>query len=176
MNTPIHLSRKLQAIFPKELIVDSFDCKNPLGKWNATLFYVDHKKCVLIMNSFTKYAVILDRVSKADLANFNTLFIDQLYYQLILDEITIDKNELNKLVGTIHFCRTDNDQKTIGTLNYILRSLPDWKEDYGHIDNWPFRKINTYINGIPYEQLGWLFPKEKMNALIEDIYKKRLLN
>lgn len=176
MNTRIHLSRKLEALVPKELIVDSFNSENPLDKWNATLFYVNHKKCIMLTNSPTKYTILLDRISKADFMNFKELFVHHLYFQFIMDEIKIDKNDLSELLGNIHFCETDNDQKTIGTLNYLLRYLPNWKDKYGHIDNWPFREINKKINGIPYKQLGWLFPKEKMKALLEDIYKKRPLN
>jgi hypothetical protein len=176
MNTKIHLSRKLQALVPSELIVAPFHSENPLGKWNATLFYVNHKKCLLLVNALTKYTVIIDRVSKADFMNFREIFIDHLYRQLSIDEIKIEKHNISKLVGHIHFCETDNDQKTIGIQNYLLQSVEDWKYLYGHIDDWPFRKINAYINTIPYKQLKYTYPKEKMSVLIEDICKKHFLN
>ncbi len=52
MGTKIHISNKLEKLISKqiELTNDSIDSNENLGKWNATLFYSDRKKYLLIFD------------------------------------------------------------------------------------------------------------------------------
>lgn len=170
MSTKINISRKLESVVPKSVIKkEHLDLLNPFGKWTATLFYVSHKKCILATNSTARYTIIIDRVKKSDFENLTGLFIKNLYNQLLTDGIEVKLNEIIKIVGEVKLFQTDNDRGLIGTQNYLLEYLEDWKYEFGHIDNWPFREINKRINEIPSKQLGWLFPHEKMKIIIDEI-------
>lgn len=163
MSTRINISRKLESVIPKSLIKKEYiGLTNPLGKWTASLFYVSRKKCLLITNSNAKYSIIIDRITKVSLENFSNVFTNTLYEQLLTDEIEIDLMTVQSLVGEVELFETDNDKQLIGTQNSIRLYLEDWKHKFGHIENWPFREINKRINRIPYKQLDWLFPREKM--------------
>lgn len=167
MKTNIYISRKLEKTVPKSFINNLKDSiENPLDKWNANLFYVSNKKCWIITNSISKYSVLLDRIKVADLTRLSEIFTKTFYQQLKTDDIETDLLTIQKLIGQINLFSTDNDQKIIGIQNSILTNLEDWKYEFGHIDNWPFRDINKRINRIPYKQIGMLSPKKKLNEII----------
>ena len=170
MITNIYISNKLKKTVPLSLIKDVKDSiKNPLDKWNANIFHVSNKKCWIITNSIPKYSVLLDRIKVADLTRLSEIFIKTFYEQLQTDNIEMDFLTLQKIIGQIDLFSTDNDQKIIGIQNSILGNTEEWKYEFGHIDNWPFREINKRINGIPYKQIGWLVPKEKMNEVLNTV-------
>ena len=72
----------------KEFISKNDKTENEyLGDWTSTLFYVNHKKCWLLINKMTKYLLILPNVKKSDLKNISSIFKETLYSQLTYDGI-----------------------------------------------------------------------------------------
>ncbi|NOQ26812.1 MAG: hypothetical protein GQ564_15740 [Bacteroidales bacterium] len=170
MNTNFYISKKLEKTVPVSLINNvENSIINPLDKWNANIFHVSHKKCWIITNSITKYTILLDRIAIVDLPKLSEIFAQTFYEQLQTDNIETNFHILQEIIGQISLFSTDNDQKIIGTQNSILVHLENWKYEFGHIDNWPFRKINRRLNEIPYKQTGWILPKEKMNEVLNTI-------
>lgn len=166
----IFVSKKLETIVPAALIQFESDLNdNLLGKWNATIFYVSRKKCVLLTNSTARYTVILSGLVKNDFKNITDILIERLTKQFEKDEIIINQMALEKMIGKVFLLKTDNDRKIIGTQNYILGYIDDWKYEFGDYANWDFFEIGRRINGIPYEQIGWLTPREKMKKIINEI-------
>lgn len=165
--TDIYTSKKLESIIPKSLIQnDSSTNLNPLGKWNATVFSVSRKKCLLLTNSITRWSLMLSDIKKSDYANLSETFITTFIDQLRIENISFSESTLRELVGEIAFHRTDNDKAIIGTQNYLLGYVDFWKSKYGPIENWNFRILNTHINSVPYKQLGWLSSNERMRMLM----------
>lgn len=170
MSTKIYISRKLESVVNKSFInIGELEIDNPLGKWTATIFYVSHKKCLLITNSMTRYTIILDSVIAADFSDLSNIFAKILFDQLRIDGIKTDWLTIKNLVGKVDLYPTDNDRKLIGTQNNILQHTEDWKYEFGHIDNWPFREISSRLNGIPYKELEWFYPKEKIKIMLDDM-------
>lgn len=168
--TEIYTSRKLESIVPAALIRDkSLGKYNALGKWNATVFFVSRKKCLLITNSITRYSVFIAGVRKADFENLTEIFINTLIEQLKADNIPSKGLDIRRLIGEITLRPTDNDRRILGTQKYIIENIDDWKYEFGAFENWNFRDINKRVNGIPYKQLGWLFPCEKMKIVLDKI-------
>ena len=168
--TEIYTSKKLETIVPEALIQNkSCGKSNPLGTWNATVFFVSHKKCLLITNSITRYSVIIPGIIKSDFKNLSEKFIDTLIEQLKRDNIPSKELIIKKIIGEITLHQTNNNRPIIGTQKYLLEAIDVWKLQFGRFENWDFRDINRRINGIPYKQLGWLFPKDKMKILLEEM-------
>lgn len=170
MRTKIYISRKLEKVISKSLLNNGeIGIDNPLGKWTATLFYVSHKKCLLITNSLTRFTIILDRVVTTDFSDLSHKFARTFFDQLLVEGINTDLLTIKKLVGQVDLFSTDNDRRLIGTQNNILQYIEDWKYEFGHIDNWPFRDINSRINGIPYKELEWFYPREKLKIILTEM-------
>ena len=168
--TEIYTSKKLESIVPEALIHDEpFRKFNPLGKWNATVFFVSRKKCLLLTNSITRYSVFIAGIRKSDFKNLSEIFINTLIEQLKRDNIPSEGLDIRKLIGQVTLHKTDNNRPIIGTQKYIIENIDDWKYEFGAFENWDFRDINRRVNGVPYKQLGWLFPREKMKILFGEI-------
>jgi len=173
IKTNIFTTRKLEKT-TNEFISSQVSIENEfLGNWTATLFYVSNKKCWLIINKLTKYLVIIPNVKKSDLKNISTIFKKTLYFQLNNDGIKTDYTLVDKIIGEINLCETNNDRSTSGSLNNCLFQMDDWKKDYGTYDNMPFRDLNNKLNSSPNKMLNWKYPKEKMDEMIKAYAQQR---
>ncbi|TBN00924.1 hypothetical protein EYD45_13965 [Hyunsoonleella flava] len=165
--TQIYTTRKLEKTIKKS-IVDKSESENKiLGEWVATIFYVDRKKCWLIVNKLTKYLLILSDIKTSDLKNITEIFTKNLHSQLNNDGILIDYQKLSELIGEIKLCETNNDRSANGSLNNCMFNIDHWKMEYGSFENLPFRKINSGLNSSPNQILKWKYPKEVMNETIK---------
>lgn len=168
--TEISTSRKLEYFVPEELIQNEYSGKfNPLGKWKGTLFFVNRNKCLLITNTLTRYSVMIGGIRKREFKNLSEIFINNFIEQLKIDGIESVELDIRNLIGEITLHPTDRDRAIAGTQKYILENIDAWKQEFGAFENWNFREINRRINGVPYKQLGWLFPREMMKILLEEV-------
>ena len=149
MRTPIHTSKKLEKLVKKLIQTDrNGDC-GILGKWNATVFYVDRKKCWLISNAKTQYIIILTDLKTADLKKIDKIFKNTFFEQLVYDGIITDFNNLSAIIGGLDFLPTDNDRKTTGFQNHRLYELDWWKREFGSLENMPIKDLTNRMNTSP---------------------------
>lgn len=155
MITPIFTSKKLEKVITKCITktkpVDTVNRLSTIGKWNATIFYVQRKKCIIFLNSISKYNVLLTDIKAKDYGNLENLFMNSLYSQLIYDGIIISFKELEMLLGTIVFYPTDGDRSAAAFLNERLYTLEHFKERHGVLENMDIRFINYNVNDRLYE-------------------------
>lgn len=144
--TKIHTTKKLERLIKKLITTDKETDFGILGKWNATVFYVERKKCWLISNGLTKYSVILTDIKASDLKNIEQIFKDALFGQLIYDGIMMDFDNLNSIIGGLDFLPTDNDRSTTGFQNKKLEQMDWWKYDLGSLENMPINDLTNRMN------------------------------
>ena len=120
-----------------------------LGKWNATVFYVDRKKCWLLTNGLTKYNVVLTDIKAADLKNIESIFKESLYGQLTYDGIITDFEKVDSIIGQLDFLPTDNDRKTTGFQNHRLQELDWWAYEFEGLENMPIKDLTNRMNDAP---------------------------
>ena len=149
MRTPIYTSKKLEKTIKKIIQTDKTSETGILGKWNATIFYVDRKKCWLISNAKTQYCLILPDIKSTDLNTIEKKFKNSLYEQLKNDGIYIEFDKMSEMIGDIKFYPTDNDRKTAGFQNNKLANLECWKIDYEKYENMPFIDLASGLNSTP---------------------------
>lgn len=126
--TKIHTTKKLEKLVKKLIVTDQNADSGLLGKWNATVFYVDRKKCWLFTNGLTRYNVILANMKASDIGNIEEIFKNTLYTQLVYDGIVIAFEYVDVIIGTLDFMKTDNDKSTTGFQNQRLYDLDLWKD------------------------------------------------
>jgi hypothetical protein len=125
MRTTIYTSKKLEKLVKKLISKHDEKENGVLGKWNATVFYVDRKKCWLITNGLTKYNIILTHIKATDFKHIDNIIKNTLYAQFTYDGIIIDFKTLDAIIGDIDFFPTDNDRRTTGFQNTNLEHL-EW--------------------------------------------------
>ncbi len=127
--------------------VDVNDIK--LSDWNAHLFFVDKRKCIVFVNILTYYSVFITDIVKKDLKDIDEIFVRRLKKQLIHDRITDDYNKAIQLTDgeKISFIKTNNNKKVIGRINdfvYIFKVHRFVK--YEHINEMDIVYENGIIN------------------------------
>ncbi len=146
-HSKIFITKKLEKIV-REFVCEDVDSDSDsvLGDWSSTLFFVSNKKCWLLLNKATKYALILPDVKKGDLKNISTIFKKEFYEQLKYAGIKVRYELINKIIGDIRLCPTDNDKSAMGSINNNMRAIKIWKSQYKTFDNMPFRELNRRLN------------------------------
>jgi hypothetical protein len=150
MRTPIHTTKKLEKLIKKIVKPKITDAQcGILGKWNATVFYVDRKKCWLLLNAKTQYSVILTDIKSSDLSTIEGLFKNTIYSQLIYDGMITDFEKIDTLIGDLDFLPTDNDKKTTGFQNHKLQDLKIWQYQFGTLAAMPMKELSSRLNRTP---------------------------
>lgn len=58
--------------------------------WNAHLFFMDKRKCIVFVNILTYYSVFIVDIVKKDLKNINEIFMKRFKEQLLQDRVVND--------------------------------------------------------------------------------------
>ncbi len=146
--TTIYCSNKLKEfIGPSSLSAAGSDTQNPFGDWNAHLFYFNRHKHLIFVNNLSYYSIIIENIKKAELKNFDKLFINRLTDQLVFDKV-IDISDvlitIQKLLP-LQLSSTNNDKKTIGTMNEFILSYKCIRDSYNWFDK-PLIEVNHAVN------------------------------
>lgn len=147
--TNIHTTKKLEKLITKLISKDQNPGSGKLGKWNATIFYVDKKKIWLLTNGRTKYNVIMVDIKAADLPNIASIFKLAFYKQLNYDGITVSCERLDTLIGELRFLPTDNDRSTTAFQNQRLYELSLWKHTLKSLERMPLKELINRMNDAP---------------------------
>ena len=146
--TRIYLTAKLQALFPPL----NTDGKGAipiaaLGDWNGHLFTIGCRKCLVLVNNKSYYALFMVNIIKKDLARFPDLFLHHLLQQLTYDKV-IDPGDYNFITahyGQPQLVRTNNDRKVLGTINEFIFLFKAHGEEQP-LDTLDLAAVNHYIN------------------------------
>mgnify|MGYP003637758936 FL=1 len=104
---------------------------------------------VLISNGLTKYNVILTDIKTSNLNRIEQIFKDSLFAQLIYDEIIIEFENLNTIIGGLDFLPTDNDRSITGFQNQRLEDMDWWKYEFENLENMPIKDLTNRLNTSP---------------------------
>jgi hypothetical protein len=159
----IFLSTKLAAIVGNDrlLPVDKLQKADFINDWNAQLFIVDRRKCVIFTNKETLYSFVRLNIVKKDLVDLNAFFISSLFNQLKSDGLYNKKEEDFWLDNfkKLTFYRTDNDKKIIGSMNdFIYQLKVGIEHKVGLLRNPTDIGAGHYVNDIPMGLLKFRNP------------------
>jgi hypothetical protein len=166
--TTIYCSSKLSILLglPKQS-KDILTEVDPYS-WNAQLFYVNKRKCLLFMHKPTLYSFLALDIVKKDLADFPSFFRQGLTDQLLADQLLSPqtKSYLDLACASITLLQTDNDKRVLGSLNNHIQNIRFC--DYREGDTLLMK--STYIahqlNRTPMKPIGYRYPVEKMKQYL----------
>ncbi len=128
--TKIFCSHKLKDFLGPKYFTSADDTSNVYGDWNAHLFFYGGRKNIILVNNKSYYSVFLTDIKKADFKDFSTLFFNRLTEQLQYDQVIGPEEVLITIqkYSPLYFARTNNDKKTIGTINDFIFQFEVRKE------------------------------------------------
>ncbi|MBL3658824.1 DUF6933 domain-containing protein [Fulvivirga sediminis] len=118
----IYCTKKLEKLLGKQLIMSEQLPNDDFGNWNAHLFTLNRRKCVIMVNDVTYYSLIFLDVLKKDLMNFQNLFYQRLTEQLAYDEIVFPEPLVSRISEYCrpNFLATNNNRKVLGTIKEFI--------------------------------------------------------
>jgi hypothetical protein len=176
--TNIFCNKKLEKLVGKNLIASELHSNELLGNWNANLFTMNRRKCLIVMNDVSYYCLIFLDILKKDILNFHELFYQRLIEQLDYDGVNFPVECSSKLLNACepNFLRTNNNRKVLGTINEFIYEL----EYHFHMDyyrNFDQTNVSELNHRLTDNLIGALKPKkfdygrpiEEMQKLLEKV-------
>ncbi len=166
--TTIYCTAKL-----KEFIKPIIGIETPLSiehQWNAHLLYLNGRKCIAFLHKETIYTVVLFDIVKKDLVNIEKLFIEEFIKQLYSDKILDKRDEIlaREQIGEINFRPTDNDRRTLASLNDKIARLRCWNNSEPNLIERVKNYVSRHINKTPMGAIGFKYPSELMKWKIKN--------
>ena len=139
------------------------------SSWNAHQFSVAGKKWIIFVHKQTLFSIILIDVVKKDLQNIAFLFTEALITQLEREKLLTPNFEsyLREFDQIANFYTTDNDRRTMGSLNDFIYHTKSCYEDEKRIEkarNYAWK----YLNEMPSKVLKFNSPRETMREFIKN--------
>ena len=174
--TRIYCTKKLKDFIgnvEETLPINYNDIK--LSDWNAHLFFVDKRKCIVFVNILTYYSVFIADIVKKDFKNIDEIFVKRLKEQLLQDRVLDDfKNAILLTDGAkISFIKTNNNKKAIGRINdFVDMFKVHCSVKYGHLNEMDVVYENGLINRTPTGKYAdikktWTSPVENIRDKME---------
>ena len=161
----VYTSRKLEEVFKPIKLKKNLSTKENSLQFNAHIFLIDRKKCILFTQKVTCYSFAVMGYTKADFKNIDILFYKAFEAQLIADNLYEVGGEkyLESFASPLDFFQTDNDQKTLGIIRDSIYRIDSWRYDHPERDiNLVTKYILSYQNKIPIGSLKYQNAKELM--------------
>ncbi|MGY5351126.1 DUF6933 domain-containing protein [Wenyingzhuangia sp. IMCC45533] len=169
--TKIFTTKKLEKIIHEKIENSHLTVEKNLGNWNATVLHIAKKKCILISNAETFFSVIIPRFSVKDIDKIGDMFIENLYNQLLYENINIEFKTIFSIIGNIRFYSTNNNRQMTGILNYNVEKLNYFKYEYPIFNSSVIREMTEKLNKTPFKQLNWKVPHEEIVTILNKIEK-----
>jgi hypothetical protein len=121
----IYCSTKVSALIGNSRLNESKSeqLADPLYAWNAQLFYLGRKKCIIVTNKATLYSFVRLNVLKRDLSDLSGFFTNSLLGQLEADGLYDSHEFWRPFFSKLCLYKTDNDKRVIGSINELIFQL-----------------------------------------------------
>ena len=139
-------------------------------QWNAHLFYLEGRKCIIFLNKETIYSFVLFDILKKDISNIRRLFIDGFINKLYEDEILELKDELvlRMKYENTRFLPTNNDKRAIGSINDCISRIT-FSPIYNKCSlNEAKDYVKKELNDTPMGAVKYQFPVDLMKEKIKN--------
>jgi hypothetical protein len=174
----IFCTKKLEKLVGKNLIEPEPVSDEFLSNWNANIFTMNGRKCLIVMNDVTYYSLIFLDILKKDIINFRDLFYQRLIDQLDYDQVKFPIECSSKLLNSCqpHFLQTNNNRKVLGTMIEFVYNLEhlfhlDYQGDFNNVDicELNHRLTSDLVGALRPKQSDFGRPIEEMHDLLKKI-------
>jgi hypothetical protein len=152
--------------------------KHILGNWNANIFTLKGRKCLIVMNDETYYSLLFLDILKADFLNFGQLFSKRLIEQIDYDDIKVPI-EITPTLSTElqpRFLPTNNNRKVLGTMKEFVLDIEYYFHNQyydelanTHLPELNHRLTNNLVGALKEKKSDFGKPIEEMQMKLNQI-------
>jgi hypothetical protein len=150
------------------------EIKETEHNWTGNLLMVNRKKCLLFIDKNSLYIFLILGFSIKNLSKIKKMFLEEFINQLKRDKIYSIESEyyFNDLFSEINFFRTDNDQKTLGTVRDAEMMMKHFLKDDLDKNVAILKYQVNYMNSIP---LGGRKYANAKKLIVDDLKSKGII-
>ena len=139
-----------------------------LSCWHANLLRIDRRKCVLFTHDRTLYSFLVPGLTKPHFRNFNEVFGQNLFKNLIAEKFPQDQIELFlNDIREIHITKT-NSRSVLGSMNDLSLQLKYRISAEGGLSNLSLMNLNHGLNRIPMGAIEEVYSIDALKNLLEN--------
>ncbi len=165
----IRCTQKLLKELNQQPVTNIEPIDNVLGGWHANLLLIERRKCVLVTNDSTLYAIFIPFLKKPDFQNFSDIFCQNLFKNLMHEGFSqIQIEALLDEHKTIKFSKTNN-RSVLGSMNEQIFQLKSRIHSYGGVKFTPIYKLNNELNRVIFIAIDYNRPIEMLKEKLKNI-------
>jgi hypothetical protein len=159
---------KLLGLSKRKLIIN--DIQDDTHLWNAHLFHLSKRKCLIFINKSSLYSFVALDILKKDLGNFSEFFTQCFIRQLSVDHLLTEKFRtlVNIEYENIMLMTSDNDKKVIGSMNDCIYRIKVYENMKGGIEYLNSDFLGQRLNETPMGSLKYIIPSEAIKEIIRN--------
>jgi CRISPR/Cas system CSM-associated protein Csm2 small subunit len=124
------------------------------GSWHCNLLRIDRRKCVLYTHDYTLYSFLVPGLTKQDFVNFDEVFRESLFKNLLNEKLPQDQIERFLDNNRIIEIAKTNNRSVLGSMNDLAFQLTYRVQDMGGIVNTNIQELNHFLNRIPMSKIS----------------------
>ena len=165
----IHCTRKLAT---KLSLMSSTPVKedSPLGSWNAHMYTIDHRQCVMFCHDLTRYILFLPGLRKQHFVELGNKWFRELYFATLqtMRCPTAHIKQVELSLGPIRF-DTATDRSVQGSMRVARQDLDGWLMRIPNVMDLDPLDVSGHLNHRPATVYGkTIWPDRAMLELITD--------
>jgi len=144
---------------------------DPFWSWHANVFRIERRKCVLITNDTTLFAMFIPALLKPDFESFDFVIGEHLFKNLLYENIPQAQIE-----AVLSECRNikyqkSNNRRVLGSMNDQRFQIEYRIAAEGVLARTNIYELNHSLNEVPFSAIKYRRPivmlKEKLKNLAE---------
>lgn len=142
---------------------------NQLWSWHANVFLIERRKCVLITNDITRYAIFIPSLRKQYLESFHLIFGQHIFKNMMHENFSQQQIEaVLSQAENIQYAKSNN-RSVLGTMieqRHIIEYSIASEGGLAEIDVY---KLNHDLNRIVSSAIGYKYPVEMFKEKLEEL-------
>ena len=164
----IRCTQKLQTEL-KQQPADPSPDDNPLWSWHGNLFLIERRKCVLITNDLTRYAIFIPSLKQHDFESFHMVFGQHLFKNMLHENFSQQQIEAILFqVENIQYAKSNN-RSVLGTMIEQRHIIEYSVAVEGGLTGLDIYKLNHDLNRIASNAIYYKYPIDMFKKKIEEI-------
>lgn len=140
----------------------------PFWSWHGNMFHIERRKCVLLTNDKTRFAIFIASLKKQDFESFNFVFGQCLFKYLLYEKFPQKQIETVLMALQNFKYEKTNNRSVIGTMNEQRSQIEFFIEAEGGMIGTDVYKLNSKLNRIILSTTKYKYPIELFKEKLEE--------
>lgn len=142
--------------------------ENQLWSWHGNVFLIERRKCVLVTNDLTRYAIFIPSLKKQDFEAFHMVFGQHLFKNMLHENLSQQQIEaVLSQAENIKYTKSNN-RSVLGTMNEQRHIIEYSVAAEGGLAGLDIYILHHDLNRIISSAIGYNYPIEMFKEKLDE--------